>query len=199
MASSLLDTIFGTIKTVTNDFDDKKIEEYTGQKVDSVDQFMARTSKFGTKDYAKGFLAGVIGGLVGVAIKMLVDGEVAPDTVHSEDDISAAAVEGIENVAGDIFTDDQEEVVATIIEFGMGALIGGAYGLLIEAIPDAQKISSDQLMTTTKQLALPMLGLVPAIGSDVANDKAQNLAGHAAFVGTVEVVRRAVRLGLDEG
>ena len=88
--------------------------------------------------------------------------------------------------------------LAQVIEFGMGALIGGAYGLLVEAVPDAQKIDTERLMTTTKQLALPALGLIPAAGADMANNKVQNLAGHAAFIGTCEVVRRAVRLGLEE-
>ncbi|OAV43298.1 hypothetical protein [Lewinella sp. 4G2] len=198
MAASLLDTIFSTAKDFTNDFDTQRIQEVTGQKIDSVDEFMAKTETFGTKDYGKGFLAGFIGGLVAVGIKMIVDNQVAPGTKQAEDKIADAAVDGIEDMAGDIFTDEQEEVVATLIEFGMGGLIGGAYGLLIEAIPDAQKISRDQLMTTTKQLAMPALGLIPAAGADLAQDKAQNLAGHAAFVGTVEVVRRAVRLGLEE-
>ena len=196
--AALLDTVFSTIRNYTDDFDAKKIKEVTGHEVDSVDQFMAKTDRFGTKDYGKGFLAGLIGGLVAVGVKMLVDREVAPGTEQAENKIADAAVDSIEDAAGDIFTDDQEEVVATLIEFGMGALIGGAYGLLIEAIPDAQRISNEQLMTTTKQLAVPALGLIPAVGADVANHKAQNLAGHAAFVGTVEVVRRAVRLGLEE-
>ena len=192
--------LFGTIKSLTNDFDDKKIEEFTGAKVDSVDQFMAKTAQTGTKNYGYGFLAGVVGGLVGVAIKMLVDGQVAPGTVQAEDRLTEAAVDGIEKAAGrDIWNDEQEKTVEVFLEFGMGAIIGGVYGLIVESIPAADKIGHEQLMTTTKQLALPALGLVPTAGADVANNKLQNLAGHAAFIGTVEVVRRSVRFGLEEG
>ncbi len=199
MADSFFGTIVSFVSDATNNFDAKEIQRFTGQEVDSVDQFMSRTQTF-NKNYGKGLLAGLIGGLVATGIKMIVDREVAPDTVHTEDKIADSAVAGIEEATGrDIWNDEQEEVVATIIEFGMGALIGGAYGLLVEAIPDAQKISNERLMTTTQQLALPALGLIPAAGADLAHHKAQNLAGHAAFVGTCEVVRRAVRLGLEEG
>ena len=198
--ASLIESLFGTIQSLTDNFDDKKIQEFTGERVDSVDQFMERTTHKGAKNYGRGFLAGVIGGIVGVVVKMIVDKEVAPNTVQAEDKMTADAVQGIEAAAGkDIWTDDQEKIVGTILEFGMGAVIGGVYGLIVEAIPEAEKISNQQLMSTTKQLALPALGLIPAAGADVANNKVQNLAGHAAFIGTVEVVRRSVRLGLEEG
>lgn len=200
MADSLIDTLFGTLKSVTNNFDDKKIEEYTGEKIGSVDEFMARTAHTGQKNYGYGFLAGVVGGLVAVGVKMLVDREVAPGTEQAEDKVAKATVKGIEEATGrDIWNDEQEELVATFLEVGMGALIGGAYGLIVEAMPDAAKVDNEQLMTTTKQLAIPVMGLIPAASTDVATNKVQNLAGHTAFIGTLEVVRRTVRHGLETG
>lgn len=198
MAESLLSTITSLAREYTNDFDLDRIQELTGQDIDTVDQFKAKTNKFRKKNYTKGLIAGLAGGLVAVGVKMLVDRQMAPDTEQIEDRIADRAVDSMEEMSGQDFTEAQEDFAAAMVEFGMGALIGGAYGLIVEAIPDTSGMSRDELMETTKQVALPALGLVPVVGADVANSKVQNLAGHAAFIGTVEAVRRAVRLGLED-
>ena len=196
MAQSFTEMLVGTLRDATNDFDTQRIEEYTGTKVHSVDEFMSKSNTFQEKNYWKGFVSGLIGGLVATGIKMIVDRQVAPNTLQVEDKAAASARASFERATG---TDVDDNLVETAIEFGMGALIGGAYGLVVEALPEAHKIDNEKLMSATKRLAVPALGLIPAAGADVVNHKAENMAGHAAFVGTVEVVRRAVRLGMEEG
>ncbi|MBC6996341.1 hypothetical protein QWY85_20000 [Neolewinella lacunae] len=198
MAASLFESILSTVKDAADDFDFSRIEKMTGQKIDSVDEFMARTERTGPPHYGHGFLAGMIGGLVGVGVKMLVDRQLAPDVEQIEDGYAEAAVQAAEAFTHIDLSNRQEALAEAAVEFGMGALVGGVYGVVVEAIPDASKMSSQQLMTTTKQLALPALGIAPAAVKDVAENKIGKLAGHVAFAATTEIVRRLTRYYLSK-
>lgn len=198
MASSTLQMIVDTVKDAASNFDAQQLQEFSGQGVDSVDQFMQKTERRGPRNFGRGLLAGVIGGLVGVGVKMIVDRQLAPDRRQVEDDYATAAVDAAESYTNVHLTEEQQELAEIMAEFGVGAIIGGAYGMVVEAVPEASNMGTDKLMATTQQLALPVLGLAPVAAKEVAEDKLSSLAGHVAFGATVEIVRRAVRYYMEE-
>lgn len=198
MAKSIFESLVEAVTDQDGNIDSAQIQRYTGQRIESVDEFMARTEHTGPKNYGRGFLAGVLGGIVGVGIKMLVDRAVAPDTEQLEDKLADDLRDRAERFTGIDLHGADEEAAEAIIEVGIGALIGGVYGLIVEAMPEAKTEQGAGLWTTAQQLALPAMGIIPAGIEDVANDKVQNLAGHVAFGTTVEIVRRASRYYMEE-
>ncbi|MEO0734030.1 MAG: hypothetical protein AAFZ52_14440, partial [Bacteroidota bacterium] len=171
MADSTFQQIIATVKDAAANLDAEQITRFTGQNVDTVDQFMARTERRGPRNFGKGLLAGVIGGLVGVGVKMIVDRQLAPDRRQVEDDYATAAVDAAESFTNVHLTEAQQDVAEVVAEFGFGAVIGGAYGMVVEAVPKASQMGTEQLMKTTKSLALPAVGIAPAAVRDVAEDK----------------------------
>ncbi|MEM9928644.1 MAG: hypothetical protein AAF840_02380 [Bacteroidota bacterium] len=202
MAASTLQTILSTVKDAALNVDAGQVEQLTGFRTDSVDEFLRKTEHTGPKNYGRGFLAGVLGGIVGVGVKMMVDRAVAPETEQFEDKIAGDVVDAAERVTGIELTEAQEGAAEAIVEVGIGALIGGMYGLMVEALPEAKAAASgDQgggAFAVAQQLAIPALGVVPATAKDVAKDKIENLAGHIAFVATAEIVRRASRYYMEQ-
>jgi uncharacterized membrane protein YagU involved in acid resistance len=198
MASSTLQMIMDTVKDAATKVSPGQIEQFTGHRIDTVDEFMAKTEHNGPKNYGRGFLAGVLGGLVGVAVKMLVDHAVAPNAVQVEDKLTDSIVDSAEKITGIDLDAEDEAAAAAIIEVGIGALIGGVYGLIVEAIPEANTDKGAPLWTAAQQFAVPALGFAPTAVKEVATDKIENLAGHVAFGTTVEVVRRASRYYMEK-
>lgn len=202
MASSLLETLIDTAKGAISNPDSSQLQELTGGAVDTVDQFMRRTEHTGPKNYGRGFLAGVLGGMAGVAVKMVIDHYAAPKAQQIEEEVAEDVVDAAETATGITLSEDQQEVAEAIVEMGIGMLIGGVYGLVVEAMPEAKaEITSNgaksDVFATAQQLAAPALGIIPAAAKDVAMDKVQNLAGHVAFGATTEIVRRASRYYME--
>lgn len=198
MATSTLQMIIDTVKDAAGNIDSQQIQQFSGGKIDSVDQFMAKTDRTAPKNFGKGFLAGVVGGLVAVGVKMLVDGKIAPKRRQIEDDYAEAAVNAAEAFTHIDLTEEEEDIAETFVEFGMGALIGGVYGLAVEAVPEVKNMGQDKFLATTQQLALPVLGIAPAAVKDAADDKLEKIAGHVAFGVTLEITRRAIRYYMEE-
>jgi uncharacterized membrane protein YagU involved in acid resistance len=164
---------------------------------------MRKTEHTGPKNYGRGFLAGVIGGMAGVAVKMIVDRYVGPNTAQVENKATDDILGTAEKATGINLGQGGEEIAEAIVEMGIGMLIGGVYGLIVEAMPEAKVETSKPadvggVFATVQQLAMPALGIVPAAAKDVAMDKVQNLAGHIAFGATTEVVRRASRYYMEQ-
>lgn len=203
MANSIVNTLIDTVKDAVSNGDTSMIQEFSGGNIDSVDEFMRKTEHTGPANYGRGFLAGVLGGLAGVAVKMIVDHYVAPDKVQFEDKLSDDLVDRAEALTGIDLDEAGENAAAAIIEVGIGALMGGVYGLIVEAMPEAKTEVANEdgggVFATVQQLAVPALGIMPAAAKDVAKDKFQNLAGHVAFGATVEIVRRTSRYYMEEG
>lgn len=198
MAASTFQTIFNTLKDAAANVDTAQIQQLAGHRIDSVEEFMRKTEHTGPKNYGRGFLAGVLGGIAGVGIKMLVDRAVAPDTVQFEDKLTDSIVGSAEKMTGIKLSDDGEAAAEAILEVGIGALIGGVYGLIVEAMPEAKSEQGAPIWTAAQQFAAPALGLAPAAVKDVAVNKIENLAGHVAFGATVEIVRRASRYYIEQ-
>jgi uncharacterized membrane protein YagU involved in acid resistance len=201
MAVSIIDQLINTAKDAISDPD--QLQQFTGGSIDTVEEFMRKTEHTGPKNYGRGFLAGVIGGMAGVAVKMIVDRYVAPNTVQVEEKVADHIVGTAEKATGINLGQGGEEIAEAIVEMGIGMLIGGVYGLIVEAMPEAKVETSKSadgggVFATVQQLAMPALGIVPAAAKDVAMDKVQNLAGHIAFGATTEVVRRASRYYMEQ-
>lgn len=200
-SSSFIDTIIDTVKAAASGVDSSQVQQFTGMQVDSVEQFMQKTGGVKGTNYGRGFVAGVIGGIVAVGVKMIVDHYVAPGVEQMEDTLADDMVNAAEGYAGVDLSDKQEVVAEAIIEVGMGALLGGVYGLVIEALPNGEqdKAATTSLLDTTKRLAGPALGLVPKAVKGVSGKHIESLAGNAAFGATLEIVRRTARYYMEEG
>lgn len=198
MASSTLQMIMDTVKDAATNVTPGQIQQFTGHRIDTVDEFMRKTEHTGPKNYGRGFLAGVLGGIVGVGVKMLVDRAVTPNTVQAEDKLAGSIVDSAEKMTGINLDAEDEAAAAAIIEVGIGALLGGVYGLVVEAMPQAKSEQGAPLWTAAQQFAAPALGLAPVAVQEVGIDKIENLAGHVAFGTTVEVVRRATRYYMEQ-
>ncbi len=202
MANSIVDTLIDTVKGAVSNGDTSMIQEFSGGQIDTVDEFMRKTEHTGPKNYGRGFLAGVLGGLAGVAVKMVVDHYAAPNTVQLEDKVADDIVDAAEEATGIKLNEEEQDVAAAIVEVGIGALMGGVYGLIVEAMPEAKTDSSTGkdggIFATAQQIAVPAMGIMPAAVQEVAKDKFQNLAGHVAFGATTEIVRRASRYYMEQ-
>jgi|AntRauTorckE5430_2_1112549.scaffolds.fasta_scaffold00273_6 uncharacterized membrane protein YagU involved in acid resistance len=201
MAASIIDQLLNTAKDTISDPD--QLQQFTGGSIDTVEEFMRKTEHTGPKNYGRGFLAGVIGGMAGVAVKMIVDRYVGPNTAQVENKATDDILGTAEKATGINLGQGGEEIAEAIVEMGIGMLIGGVYGLIVEAMPEAKVETSKPadvggVFATVQQLAMPALGIVPAAAKDVAMDKVQNLAGHIAFGATTEVVRRASRYYMEQ-
>lgn len=201
MANSIVDTLIDTVKDAVSNGDTNMIQQFAGGEIDSVEEFMRKTEHTGKKNYGRGFLAGVLGGLAGVAVKMIVDRYVAPSTVQVEDNIADNIVDKAEELTGIDLDQEGDAAAAAIIEVGIGALMGGVYGLIVEAMPEAKADATADdggVFATVQQLAVPAMGIIPAAAKDVAMDKFQHLAGHVAYGATVEIVRRTSRYYMEQ-
>lgn len=200
--ASALSTLFSTVTDLAGNIDRNQVQQFTGHRIDSVDEFMRKTEHTGPKNYGRGFLAGVLGGLAGAAVKMIVDRNLAPGMKQFEDNISEDIVDAGERATGITLSEEDQDAAEAIVEVGIACLIGGVYGLIVEAMPeaktDARAASGGGVFATAQQLAMPALGILPAAVEDVAVDKVQNIAGHVAFGATCEVVRRAARYYMEE-
>ena len=201
MATSLIDSVVDTVTSAVQNIDTGQLQKITGQRIDSVEEFMQRTGSVRTTNYGRGFLAGVLGGIVAVGVKMIVDHYVAPGVEQAEDRLAEDMVDAAEGMTGINLTADQQDAAEAIVEVGMGALIGGVYGLMIEALPNRQEVSTENanLLTTAKSLAGPALGMIPKATKAVSQKHVESLAGNAAFGATLEIVRRTARYYMEEG
>lgn len=198
--ASFLSTILDTVKDAAGNVDERQISQFTGQQVDTVEQFMAKTRNAGQTNYGRGFVAGVIGGIVAVGVKMIVDHYVAPGVEQAEDKLAEDMVNAAEGYAGVDLTGGQQDAAEAIVEVGMGALIGGVYGLMVETLPngDQDNVESASLLDTTKNLAGPALGLLPKAVKGMGGKHVDSLAGNAAFGATLEIVRRTARYYMEQ-
>jgi putative membrane protein len=148
------------------------------------------------RSFLKGFLAGAIGGLIGAAAKAAGEAVYPPRT---EGQIAAPAVL-VNRMSSEPLTEQEEEVSVKVIHWGFGALVGGLYGVLAEYQPKVTgRLGLDFGMTlygVTHVSALPLMGLTETPENQPVREHASELATHAVYGVTTEVIRRAVRKGI---
>src|ERR1700761_7825472 len=141
----------------------------------------------------KGFLAGAIGGLAGAAAKAAGEAVYPPRT---QGQIAPPAVL-LNLMSTEPLSEEEEEVSVRAIHWGFGALVGGIYGALAEYQPIVTgRLGPDfglALCGMTHVSALPMLGLTETPENQTVREHASELATHAVYGVTTELVRRGAR------
>jgi putative membrane protein len=155
---------------------------------------MGRTNS--SRSVAKGFLAGVVGGLAGAGVKMLAE-EFFPPRVQGQ---TPAQVILAEQVAGRELPETQQKVALHTIHWVFGALVGGVYGALVELEPSfgawrgaAFGITLNRI---THEALLPKLGLAAPTGQQPTQQRLSQWITHAAYGVGTDSVRRLVRRDL---
>ncbi len=177
------------------------VGKYAHDAYDSAGNYLTRTRR-GEPDYLRGFVAGMIGGIIGTGVKMLIDRSLPTAQPAEEHDARLQLVEGAEELIGTDMNRNREEVAQQALNIGFGAIVGGIYGVIIEAAPSVAAPAGipfgAALWTLAHKVALPALGLTPGPLNEPVGLQAGQLGSHMAYGAAVEVVRRSVRHVMDE-
>ena len=145
------------------------------------------------KSFAKGLLAGLIGGLVATAAKSLGEKVYPPRTEGQPEPPEVLA----EKLAGHELSGSTKAIAAETIHWGFGASVGAAYGVLAEYFPAATSKDGASfgmaLEALTHEGALPAMGLAASPDEQTAREHSSEMATHLIFGVVTETVRRFVR------
>ena len=179
----------------------KDAERYAVSAFHDAGDFFDRTRTHGEPDYVRGFVAGMIGGIVGTGVKMIVDRSLPTAQPQEEHDARLQVVEGAEELVGTDMNRNKEETAQQALNIAFGAIVGGIYGVIVEAAPAMQAPAGipfgAALWTAAHKIALPVLGLAPSPMKEPLSMQAGQLGSHMAYGATVEMVRRGVRHAMD--
>ena len=146
-----------------------------------------------TNSLLKGFLAGMVGGLVATAAKSIAE-KMYPPRVHGEPEPPEVTAE---HIAGHPLDDDTREMAAEAIHWVFGAAAGVFYGVLAEVYPKVTAKSGATfgltLMSLTHEGALPALGLSEPPEEQGFREHSSEAATHIIYGVVTEKVRGWVR------
>jgi len=153
----------------------------------------SRADQTRTDDVLKGFVAGMVGGLVGTAVKSLAE-QVFPPRPPEQDSPPVIAAE---RIVGEPLSDNQKQVAEQSIHWTFGTVTGGVYGALAEAVPQVSAgygvPFSGVLFAAAHEAALPALDLEEGLTEQPANEQVNELITHVAYGVTTDLVRRYIR------
>ncbi len=145
------------------------------------------------KSFAKGLLAGMIGGLVATAAKSFGEKIYPPRTEGQPEPPEVLA----QKIAGRQLSGTSKTIAAETIHWGFGATVGAAYGVLAEYFPAATSKDGASfgmaLEALTHEGALPAMGLSATPDQQTAREHTSEMATHLVFGVVTETVRRFVR------
>ena len=164
-------------------------------------------------DFTRGMAAGFLGGLVGAwamnqyqglesKIKDNCSGDSGREksSEGSEDATMKAAAWVVESVAGIKLSHEQKKAAGPIVHYGFGAVMGAAYGAVMER---RQRSSSAggamlgmSLLLGADELAVPALGLSKSPSETPLASHTSAMAAHLVYGVTTEAVRRRIRRAL---
>ena len=151
----------------------------------------------GNKDFVKGMIAGLAGGIVATAAKTLAE-KVYPPRTHGEPEPTDVAAE---KIAGHELAETPKAVASETIHWVFGAASGAAYGALAEFYPAATARDGANfgmtLMALTHEGALPAMGLSADPADQTTREKSSEMVTHVIFGLVCETVRRFVRSRLE--
>ncbi|WP_116126302.1 DUF1440 domain-containing protein [Lewinella sp. IMCC34183] len=178
------------------------LSTYAAGALGAAGGYLSRTQTSSEPDYMRGFVAGMIGGIVGTGVKSLLDRSLPTGQPYEEHDARLQVVEGAEELTNTNINRNQEETAQSAVNIAFGAIVGGVYGVMVEAFPAVQTPAGipfgAALWTAAHKLALPILGLTPGPMNEPLSLQAGQLGSHMAYGATVEMVRRSVRHVMDE-
>ncbi len=137
-----------------------------------------------------GLLAGFIGGLAGSGAKLIGEAIYPPRTLGQAPPPAVLA----EKLAGHALNDSQKTIATQAFHWTSGAMIGAIYGAAAEVAPIVTigygvGFGIVVLLTTHESL-LPLLGLDDSPARQPLREHASELATHALYGFSVELVRR---------
>lgn len=149
-----------------------------------------------SRSVAKGFLAGLIGGVAGAVVKLVAE-QLFPPRVQGQ---TPPPVVLAERAAGHGLPESQRKAAMQGIHWIFGALAGGIYGALVEVEPSlgawrgaAFGIALNRI---THESLLPKMGLSAPTGEQPTQERISEWVTHAAYGVGTDAVRRAVRRAL---
>jgi putative membrane protein len=144
----------------------------------------------------KGLLAGVAGGLVGSAAKVLAETLIPPRT-QGQPPPPALVIERVANAAGEQPAEATRRAGAQGIHWGFGTLLGGVYGVAAELSPQVTSWRGAVFGLTVNKFAheqlLPRMNLVEPVARQPAQERISEWVSHVVYGVTTDLVRRAVR------
>jgi putative membrane protein len=149
-----------------------------------------------SRSIAKGFLAGIVGGLAGAGVKMVAE-QFFPPRIPGQ---TPPPVVLAQRFAGRDLPAAQRKVAMQTIHWIFGALAGGVYGALAELEPSFAAWHGAAFGLTLNRLTheslLPKIGLAAPFRVRPTQERISEWVSHAAYGVGTDVVRRAVRRGL---
>ena len=142
---------------------------------------------------AKGLLAGLIGGVVATAAKSFAE-KIYPPRTHGEPEPPAILAE---KLSGHSLGEPGKTAAAETIHWGFGALVGAAYGALVEYYPAATAKDGASfglaLATLTHGTVLPAMDLSANPEDQTTRERISEMSTHVVFGLVTEIVRKTVR------
>lgn len=148
------------------------------------------------RSVSKALLAGLAGGLIGSAAKIVAEKLVPPRT---EGQIAPPqlAVAHAAAAAGVVVDSSMTETAAEGLHWGFGTLTGGLYGVAAELYPKATAWRGAAfglaLNRLTHEGLLPQANLAPPVADQTSQERISEWITHVVYGVVTETVRRAVR------
>ncbi len=145
---------------------------------------------------AKGFLAGLAGGLAGTVAKVIGEKLMPPRTQGQTPPPLLVVARTAAAADVDVST-AEKKAAAEALHWTFGTLTGGVYGAVVEYQPQATSWQGGAFGLTLNRLAhegvLPRAGLVEPVPEQPAQERVSEWVTHVMYGVTTELVRRAVR------
>ncbi len=148
----------------------------------------------------RGLAAGIAAGLVASFAMNLFQkawASVLPPPSTGDDPATVKAAQKASRAAtGEFFAREDKKAAGNAAHYLFGALLGGAYGLIVEYRPEVTKgygTLFGAAATTLDEVGVPAAGLSAPPSDFPAATHAYALASHVVFGGVTEATRRLVR------
>jgi len=152
-----------------------------------------RLSKPRTRSFAKGAVAGLIGGIVAIAAKNAAEKIYPPRTKRHSEPPTLVPRKG----SGKVLTVKQRSVAQQTMHLGLGAAAGAAYGTIAEVYPAATSKQGASfgmaLIALNQDRTLPLLGRFAKAETQTKREHTSELVSFVVFGVVTETVRRVVR------
>ena len=155
-----------------------------------------------SKEFAKGILAGMVGGLVGsiafrawtTTMSHVHAGTVIPDQNGPAHQVAALVVD---RLTGKQVEGQHRLIAGEVVHYAFGAFTGGIYGAIAEYQPwttaGTGLLFGTGVFLAADESSMPLLGLIPPPWTETLEAQAEHWAGHLVFGVVSELTRRKLR------
>ncbi len=154
------------------------------------------------KNFGKGIIAGVVGGLVGsaalrawmTAMSQVHKGTIIPDQNGPAHQVGAILAD---KLTGKQLAGHQRLIAGEIVHYAFGAFTGGIYGGLAEYQPwttaGSGLLFGTGVFLAADESSMPLLGLVPPPWGETPAAQLEHWAAHLVYGVVGELTRRGLR------